>query len=93
MKQMVAALAACHAPRLRAAQSRLGNSVRVREGDRLCYLHVGEAGHDGVGVFLGQVGQRAAQGVFDVGTGHFDDLADQRVTVGVRAGRWQGEQV
>src|SRR5690606_24030418 len=30
--------------------------------------------------------------VFDVGTGHFDDLADQRVAVGVRAGRRQGEQ-
>ena len=41
-----------------------------------------------------QIGQRLAVelDVFDVGTGHFDDLADQRVTVGVRARRWQGEQ-
>ena len=30
--------------------------------------------------------------VFDVGTGHFDDLADQRVAVGVRARGRQGEQ-
>ena len=41
-----------------------------------------------------QVGQRLAVelDVLDVGAGHFDDLADQRVAVGVRAGRWQGQQ-
>src|SRR5690606_41015620 len=31
-------------------------------------------------------------GVVDVGSGHFEDLADQRVAVGVRAGGGQGDQ-
>ncbi len=41
-----------------------------------------------------QFGQRLAVelDVFDVGTGHFDDLADQRVTVGVWAGGRQCQQ-
>src|SRR5690606_28723331 len=41
-----------------------------------------------------QVGQRLAVqlDVLDIGTGDFDDLADQRIAVGVRAGRGQRDQ-
>src|SRR5690606_22005128 len=41
-----------------------------------------------------QVGQRLAVelDVLDVGPGHLDDLADQRITVGVGAGGGQGQQ-
>src|SRR5690606_18536551 len=41
-----------------------------------------------------QIGQLLAVqfGGFDVGTGYFEDFADQRVAVGVWAGRGQGDQ-
>ena len=81
-RQAVDALAGVqHALGVAAEHLDVGQHV-VAEGDRLRHLHVGKARHDGVGVLLGQVGQRAAQRLQQG-----DDVVDRGAHVQADVGR------
>ena len=58
----------------------IGHQV-VAEGDRLRHLQMGEAGHDRVGVLLGQVDERSLAG-FQAGQNAVDGIAQIQANIG-----------